>query len=40
VPEDHWSWTPSIGMMRQLMDGRMFPHTLDGLDRAMRDLMR
>ncbi|MGE0626914.1 MAG: VWA domain-containing protein [Hyphomicrobiaceae bacterium] len=40
VPEDHWSWTPSIGMMRQLMDGRMFPLTLDGLDRAMRDLMR
>ena len=25
---------------RQLMDGRMFPLTLDGLDAAMRELMR
>ncbi len=40
VPEDHWGWTPSIGLLRQLMDGRMYPLTLDGLDRAMRELMR
>jgi uncharacterized protein with von Willebrand factor type A (vWA) domain len=40
VPEDHWHWTPSIRLMEQLMDGRMFPLTLDGLDRAMRELMR
>ena len=40
VPEEHWDWTPSIKMMRQLMDGRMYPLTLDGLDRAMRELMR
>ncbi len=40
VPEAHWQWTPSIGMMRTLVEGRMFPLTLEGLDGAMRDLMR
>jgi uncharacterized protein with von Willebrand factor type A (vWA) domain len=27
-------------MMRQLMGGRMYPLTLEGLDRAMRELVR
>jgi len=27
-------------MVRELMEGRMFPLTLDGLDRAMRRLTR
>ena len=40
VPEDNWGWTPSIKMMRDLLDGRMYGLTLDGLDRAMRELMR
>ena len=40
VDERHWDWTPSIGMIRQLLEGRMFPLTLDGLDAAMRSLMR
>jgi hypothetical protein len=26
--------------MRQLMGGRMYPLTLDGLDKAMRELVR
>ena len=30
----------SIRMMRQLMSGRMYPLTLEGLDRAMRELVR
>ncbi len=38
--EDQWSWTPSVQLMKQLMDGRMFPLTLEGLDGAMRELMR
>jgi len=38
VREDHWRYTPSIHMLRDLMEGRMFPLTLDGLDRAMRAL--
>jgi uncharacterized protein with von Willebrand factor type A (vWA) domain len=40
VPERYWDGTPSIQMVRQLMEGRMFPLTLDGLDRAMRRLTR
>jgi uncharacterized protein with von Willebrand factor type A (vWA) domain len=40
VPENHWGWTPSIKIMRDLMTGRMYPLSLDGLDRAMRELMR
>jgi uncharacterized protein with von Willebrand factor type A (vWA) domain len=39
-PEDRWQWTPSIGITRELVAGRMFPLTLDGLDRAMRELKR
>ena len=38
VPERHWSGTMSIGMIGALMAGRMFPLTLDGIDRAMREL--
>jgi len=40
VPQEHWDYTPSIKMVRQLMGGRMYPLTLDGLDRAMRELVR
>ena len=40
VPERHWEYTPSIKMLKQIMAERMFPLTLDGLDRAMRELNR
>jgi uncharacterized protein with von Willebrand factor type A (vWA) domain len=40
VPEKEWGFTYSIGMVRQLMGGRMYPLTLEGLDRAMRELVR
>lgn len=40
VPEAHWGYTPSIGMMQRLIGGRMYPMTLQGLDGAMRELMR
>ena len=40
VPEEHWRYTPSIGLTRDLMARRMFPLTLGGLDRAMRELSR
>jgi uncharacterized protein with von Willebrand factor type A (vWA) domain len=40
VPEAQWEHTHSIKMMRQLMGGRMYPLTLEGLDRAMRELVR
>jgi len=40
VPEKYWGGTTSIGMIRRLMDDRMFPLTLDGIDRGMRELTR
>lgn len=35
TPERYWRHTPSIGMIDSLMEGRMFPTTLNGLDAAM-----
>jgi uncharacterized protein with von Willebrand factor type A (vWA) domain len=40
VPERYWAGTPSIHLVHELMEGRMFALTLDGLDRAMRRLTR
>ncbi len=39
-PEERWKWTPSIAITRDLVGDRMYPLTLDGLDRAMRELKR
>ena len=40
IPEEQWAYSGSIGMVRELMEGRMFPLTLAGLDDAMRELSR
>jgi uncharacterized protein len=40
VAESQWDYTQSIRMVRQLVAGRMYPLTLEGLDRAMRELVR
>lgn len=40
VPEKYWGGTTSIGMIQALMEGRMFPLTIEGIDRAMRELTR
>ena len=40
VAERHWGYTPSISMIRDVMEGRMYPLTLGGLDQAMVELMR
>jgi Uncharacterized protein conserved in bacteria len=40
VPDEHWRYTTSIGLMRQLMDERMYPLTLGGLEQATRVLTR
>ena len=37
-PESRWEYTPSIQITRELMGDRMFPLTLEGLDRGMRRL--
>ncbi len=38
TPESHWEYTQSIHMIKELVDDRMFPLTLSGLDTAMRSL--
>ncbi len=38
VPEDHWTWTTSTQNVLRIMDGRMFPVTIAGLERAMKSL--
>ena len=40
VPEKNWQYTPSIKMLQELMENRMFPLTLQGLESAMRELTR
>jgi len=39
-PEERWDWTPSIRLTQELVGGRMFPLTIDGLDRATAALRR
>ena len=39
-PESVWDYHESIRLTRQLMGERMFPFTLDGLDRGMRLLSK
>src|SRR6185503_4639337 len=40
TPEERWGYYESIGMVKQLMGDRMYPLTLEGLTRAMRELTR
>ena len=38
--ERHWDYTPSVGVMKQLVGDRMYPLTLSGLEKAMKELAR
>ncbi len=40
VPERQWEYSSSTQLVRQLMNGSMYPLTLGGLDDAMRELTR
>ena len=40
VDERHWSYTQSIEIVHKLLDGRMYPMTLEGLDKAIAELQR
>ena len=40
VQENHWSYTPSTTMIQRLFANRMYPLTLEGLDAAMKELVR
>jgi len=39
-PERYWSYSASVGMIRELVDERMYPLTLEGLENAMRALAK
>jgi uncharacterized protein with von Willebrand factor type A (vWA) domain len=39
-PEGLWQYRQSISIIRQIMNNRMFPVTIDGLERAMRMLSK
>ena len=38
TPESQWPWTQSIKIARELMEDRMYPMTVAGLEKAMREL--
>ncbi len=40
VRQEHWHFTHSIEMLNELMEGRMFPMTVEGLSEAMKELAR
>ena len=41
VPERHWDHTPSVSLIRDVIGpDKMFPMTIQGLDKAMRELGR
>ena len=39
-PERYWSYSASVGLVRELVDERMYPLTLEGLEKAMRALAK
>jgi uncharacterized protein with von Willebrand factor type A (vWA) domain len=39
-PEEIWNYRQSIGILKEIMGGRMYPTTLSGLERAMRALVK
>lgn len=40
TPEEHWGYSQSTRIIRELVNDRMYPLTLGGLDAAMRELVR
>jgi uncharacterized protein with von Willebrand factor type A (vWA) domain len=38
--ERHWDYTPSVNVIKQLVGERMYPLTLAGLEKAMKELAR
>ncbi|WP_145103010.1 vWA domain-containing protein [Cereibacter sediminicola] len=40
VPEQHWGYTQSIRMIREIFEGRMVPMTLEGIASGVKELSR
>jgi uncharacterized protein with von Willebrand factor type A (vWA) domain len=39
-PEEIWPYRQSIGILKEIIGGRMYPTTIQGLERAMRALVK
>ena len=40
IPERHWDYTHSIGMIKTIFENEMYPLTLNGIENGMRTLVR
>lgn len=40
APQPYWAYTQSTKMIGDLIGGRMYPLTIEGIDAAMRELTR
>jgi uncharacterized protein with von Willebrand factor type A (vWA) domain len=40
VPEDEWQYTQSVSITHQLLEGKMYPLTLKGLEEGMAYLSK
>jgi len=40
IPERHWDYTHSIGMIKTIFESQMYPLTLNGIENGMRALVR
>jgi uncharacterized protein with von Willebrand factor type A (vWA) domain len=40
IPKNQWDYTQSVRHIGRIFSNRMFPLTLEGLDQAMRELVR
>lgn len=40
VSDDQWGWSSSLNTIRDIMEGDMYPLTINGLEDAMRELSR
>ena len=40
VPDDHWEYTSSVCLIKEIFEERMYPLTLRGLEDAMGDLSK
>ena len=38
IKEDYWNYSPSINMIKELLQNKMFPLTLSGIDKAISEL--
>ena len=40
LPQKHWDYTESTAIIRRLFSNRMYPITIEGLEGAMKELVR